>query len=304
MSARPFVQLPVGRTRARRASWPLLLVAVVGGCSNALPPGDGDASVPDLAPAIHCGIGGSTFPDFDRRCVAATDCFIALHQTDCCGSHVALGLAASERARFAAAEAICDGQYPGCGCAPMVTVADDGAAEERDRPIVVTCDGGACRTHLAAAMTVDMGSYCGGKAGVPCPAGSFCDFAAGICGGNDATGTCVIKPATCSKELHPVCGCDQKNYDNHCMRQAAGVALAHEGACGPACADTTFGYCAGGLACLCCPAGGPAQHCICSTPCTKDGECGAVDRPACQAPAVGQMGFCAPKNFSCCWLCQ
>jgi len=70
------------------------------------------------------------------------------------------------------------------------------------------------------------------------------------------------------------------------------------------CIDLTFGTCAAkDLSCECCPYGGPANHCLCSTPCMTNTDCTDAARPVCQQPGVGSQGFCAPADFGCCWMC-
>ena len=71
---------------------------------------------------------------------------------------------------------------------------------------------------------------CGGIAGKKCPMGMFCETGTGQCAG-DFQGVCKAMPVTCTKELAPVCGCDDMNYDNDCMRQKAGVSLGQTGRC-------------------------------------------------------------------------
>ena len=76
---------------------------------------------------------------------------------------------------------------------------------------------------------------------------------------------------------------------------------------GPMCGGTVSGTCDRGLDCSCCPAGGPLNNCLCSTPCKTDDDCDDAARPVCQRPpdlAGGGDGFCAPADFRCCWLCR
>ena len=73
-----------------------------------------------------------------------------------------------------------------------------------------------------------------------------------------------------------------------------------------ACTDLTAGSCEDpNLSCQCCPIGGPAQRCLCSTPCSADDQCTDPSRPVCNKPESNGalLGFCAPAGFVCCWLC-
>ena len=74
---------------------------------------------------------------------------------------------------------------------------------------------------------------------------------------------------------------------------------------GKVCGDTEpKGTCPdGGLSCQCCPAGGAAQHCICTTSCFTDLDCKDSARPKCEKESVGVKGFCKPLSLTCCWLC-
>jgi len=78
-----------------------------------------------------------------------------------------------------------------------------------------------------------------------------------------------------------------------------------DGDAGPICGGLSIGWCGDpNLTCQCCPIGGPAQRCLCSTPCLDDSECTDASRPVCNKPeSNGVKGFCAPADFSCCWLC-
>jgi len=78
------------------------------------------------APAVQCGQNPPQFPVFDRTCEKDADCVVVLHQVNCCGTEVAWGIAASEKAAFDAAESECRSEYPACGCPALPTQADDG----------------------------------------------------------------------------------------------------------------------------------------------------------------------------------
>jgi len=76
------------------------------------------------------------------------------------------------------------------------------------------------------------GKMCAGFAGITCQIGQFCDLTTGDCGKiADGSGTCASTTAACLHVLSPVCGCDGQTYGNDCIRQAARVSKAAEGAC-------------------------------------------------------------------------
>src|SRR5690606_36562188 len=54
--------------------------------------------------------------DLERGCTNDARCVVAVHQTDCCGNTVAIGINHSAHDLFDAAEAVCRATYPACGC--------------------------------------------------------------------------------------------------------------------------------------------------------------------------------------------
>ena len=75
------------------------------------------------------------------------------------------------------------------------------------------------------------GQMCGGIAGLKCPDGQACKYPINMCKVADLAGTCVKVPASCPKKKAPVCGCDNKTYDNQSELLKAGGPEAHKGAC-------------------------------------------------------------------------
>jgi Kazal-type serine protease inhibitor-like protein len=78
------------------------------------------------------------------------------------------------------------------------------------------------------------GKTCGSLSGQWCDVRLFCQFRPGTCGRFDLTGTCARMPRFCPQVTGPplvVCGCNGQTYGNDCMRQQAGVSLAHKGKC-------------------------------------------------------------------------
>lgn len=74
---------------------------------------------------------------------------------------------------------------------------------------------------------------------------------------------------------------------------------------GPICMGGMVAACMdGALECLCCPLGGPAMSCLCTTRCSADVECTDPARPFCNRPgAAGGVapGICTPMGFTCNW---
>jgi hypothetical protein len=92
--------------------------------------------------------------------------------------------------------------------------------------VIASMDGG-------GAAAAALGQPCGGRLGIGCIRGLFCDFRSGTCGADLAEGTCVRIPRFCARKvtLRPVCGCNGTTYPNDCQRRQAIVAKRHDGRC-------------------------------------------------------------------------
>jgi hypothetical protein len=129
------------------------LVALLVGCgASAVQLEDGgsrDGGDDGSPGAIQCsGSSGMEFPAFARMCTEASECDIAVHQTNCCGDQLAFGIRVTERERFEQAEAVCRRMYPGCGCPSRGISTEDGMIVGFDMArIAVECRAGLCMTH-------------------------------------------------------------------------------------------------------------------------------------------------------------
>jgi hypothetical protein len=132
--------------------------------------------------------------------------------------------------------------------------------------------------------------------------------------------SCVARPAECPKVLSPVCGCDDKTYDNACLAAVAGVSVATVGACIETCAGCTrdeycsseLGACGQGTTCLARPESCPptvAPVCGCDgetynneceaqrggTSVASEGACPGPEATACGGPA----DTTCPEGYTC-----
>ena len=119
-----------------------------GGSGGSAGGAQGGSSQGGAGLVVDCD-GDAGFPTFGKACASAADCVVRFHQIDCCGTRVAIGLAADEAHEFDIAEAICETQYPGCGCPQGPTTAEDGATAPSEDVIEVECDASSsCMTFV------------------------------------------------------------------------------------------------------------------------------------------------------------
>lgn len=89
-----------------------------------------------------------------------------------------------------------------------------------------------------------VGATCGGRGGATCPASQYCDYGNNRCGGDDMTGVCRPRPASCPPLLVPerTCGCDGVVYPSLCDVMLAGSDLNGAGTCQVEAGSFACGY--------------------------------------------------------------
>jgi Kazal-type serine protease inhibitor domain len=80
---------------------------------------------------------------------------------------------------------------------------------------------GACKTPKGEENTCKTNKDCK-------TAGDFCAKDTGKC---EDAGVCAAKPQICPTIVAPVCGCNNKTYNNNCEAHRAGVNVKHDGKC-------------------------------------------------------------------------
>jgi hypothetical protein len=96
-----------------------------------------DAVASDARPGA-CDAG--TFPTFDKGCTDTINCVIGLHQINCCGALVAIGINHAFRDAFDKAEADWRMACPAvCGCVAGPTRAEDGKVGSSPN-VMVRCE--------------------------------------------------------------------------------------------------------------------------------------------------------------------
>lgn len=92
-----------------------------------------------------CKADAGIFNDVIKGCTVDIACVVVLHQIDCCGSKVAIGINHASKDAFTQDETTWESSCPACGCPPAPTVAEDGKPCDLTT-CKVSCDNGQCRT--------------------------------------------------------------------------------------------------------------------------------------------------------------
>jgi hypothetical protein len=200
--------------------------------SDNAPPADLLSDSQDDFPPVQCGIPYPIFPWFDRKCSQDTDCAVVFHQVDCCGTLTAVGINAAGVEGFVAAEAVCDAQYPACGCAEGPTTAADGNWAFGAEAFGAWCHDGDCFSFVKVPGPPWAGIVCGSGQGTCRPGDEVC------CVTSSPMGQACLKVATPCGDTNFAVACDGPED------------------CGPggACCDpsgvSTGNFCATGGGCL------------------------------------------------------
>lgn len=205
-------------------------------------PDTGDLGT-DAGQVVQCGSFPPAFPDFDESCQNDHDCVVVFHQVNCCGTEVAWGIAASAKDAFDQAEEECRSQYPGCGCPPLPTEAEDGNTGWDVNQFAVRCKSGECFSYVKGAVPrchdagdCEPSQICLAP-GEPLPCGicwepEWVCLEDGDCGPSQVcevvTGACLCQPAMqcvmrCDLSLGsplPPCEQGEECVDGHCVARA------------------------------------------------------------------------------------
>ena len=99
------------------------------------------------------------------------------------------------------------------------------------------------RLSIGALLLVPLAAFADPPA-APAPPAGICkasdqcakdEFCAKLFGRCEESGKCESRPTDCTERgkllVRPVCGCDDRTYDNVCLAAIAGASVRHEGKC-------------------------------------------------------------------------
>jgi len=96
--------------------------------------------------AGNCGTDAGLFSNVITGCTLAAGCVVVLHQVDCCGTTVAIGINHASRMAFDQDEAQWRASCPACGCAAQPTIAENGRPCDL-MTCTVSCTNNLCRSE-------------------------------------------------------------------------------------------------------------------------------------------------------------
>lgn len=212
-SIRLSIHLVVGATALA------LTLALAGGC-GAVELGSDDTGGDAIKTGKTCGTRGAA------ACASGSVCIFA--ESAACGS-------SDEGGSCLVPSQVCTADAnPVCGC-DGVTYGNECKAHAAGASIMAT---GACSGTPVTPVdgggdaTVALGAACGRRATGACAAGLTCIFPTGTdCGETDVGGTCQQTGSPCPQDIHPLCACDGKSYNNECAAHSAGVSVRKLGPC-------------------------------------------------------------------------
>ena len=130
----------------------------------------------------------------DRTCTTDADCVAVVHETNCCGGMLWIGIRTSALQMFTTLEGQCQASYPGCGCFDNTDSTDDGSRIASPSSAAATCQAGVCKTYAPA---------CGHL----CTAGSSCLTCTNLSTGamTSACSPLCTDDASCTNSSLPRC---------------------------------------------------------------------------------------------------